>query len=99
MEHKFTPGPWVIAGDEIETAEGQYVCHFGDGLEADARLIAAAPELLEALRAFNVTERMIVGGTADSLTIRVPISVLQNAAAAIAKATGEATPSGNGGEG
>lgn len=58
--------------------------------KANARLIASAPELLEALEAFNVTEKMIVAGTADSLTIKVPIAVIQQAAAAIAKATGGA---------
>jgi len=62
---KHTPGPWVISGDEINTADGQTKIAEvigGDGRRfqdeednteclADARLIAAAPDLLEALEA------------------------------------------------
>lgn len=52
---KHTPGPWqvdktyglIMAGNEIEIA----ACHAGRGAdaEANARLIAAAPEMLDAL--------------------------------------------------
>jgi hypothetical protein len=59
-EHKHTPGPW-----EIQKADDAYcIASIGhlvimpvagkvkhDNSEADARLIAAAPELLEALEA------------------------------------------------
>jgi hypothetical protein len=60
-EKKFTPGPWeVVTGDEdsnpgIDSAVGKAVvwwtdCH-NEGIDnhADAHIIAAAPELLEAL--------------------------------------------------
>lgn len=56
---KGTPGPWRVADidncykDVIEDANGDYVAlaqaRYRDKAEADARLIAAAPELLEAL--------------------------------------------------
>jgi hypothetical protein len=55
-------------------------------LLAFARLFAAAPDLLEALKGFNVKEGDIISGSADALVIRVPIAVIQAAAAAIAKA-------------
>jgi len=57
-----------------------------DEAEANARLIAAAPELYEALEAFNLKERDIVSGTADSLTLRVSLDTVRKAAAALAKA-------------
>jgi hypothetical protein len=44
--------------------------------------------MLEALQGFNLKEEWIVAGTADSLVLRVPLAVLQKAAAAVAKATG-----------
>jgi hypothetical protein len=62
---KFTPGPWTIKTDseggyafvEILGADGLQVANLESGgdafdaqTEADAQLIAAAPELLEALR-------------------------------------------------
>lgn len=56
--------------------------------EPNARLIAASPALAEALEAFNLTESMVVGGTADTLTLRVPIATIQKAAAALALAKG-----------
>ena len=44
--------------------------------------------LLAALKAFNMTAENIVGGTATTITLRVPVVVIQQAAAAIAKAEG-----------
>lgn len=55
-EFKGTPGPWFV-GDELKvfTDEGRYICRQSVGLpdekaEANAHLIAAAPELLETLQ-------------------------------------------------
>ena len=98
-ETKHTPGPWVVAeGDsngqavvrnaDIEIATCWHHCV--DGIEremrANARLIAAAPELLVALERFaqcsNV--RDIVQGDTE-----LALAVFQ-ARAAIAKAKGEA---------
>lgn len=58
---RFTPGPWSYIVSKtlihIETANlgegtpcGMPVCSIPKSREADARLIAAAPELLEALK-------------------------------------------------
>lgn len=52
---KHTPGPWVIINHQIGGADGKEVGNaFAPGRpaveqEANARLIAAAPDLLEAL--------------------------------------------------
>lgn len=52
-----TPGPWVLRQiskkfhPSIFTADGKnIVCFFTTGKKADHRLMAAAPELLEALK-------------------------------------------------
>lgn len=60
---KHTPGPWIISQDDeflhvydVMTPTGYYVASTHDGVEgkcnseANARLIAAAPDLLEALQ-------------------------------------------------
>ena len=54
-EFKGTPGPWIVGGKEGNklsvNADPYFVALVddGDSQEANARLIAAAPELLEAL--------------------------------------------------
>ena len=62
---KHTPGPWEPTNsDDLDDPPGNVVCTLGDGWyvsseheptrdsnEADARLIAAAPEMLDALEA------------------------------------------------
>lgn len=55
-----TPGPWTAHPDEginggpwIEAAKAHtrvHIAHVSNGNEANARLIAAAPEMLEALK-------------------------------------------------
>lgn len=54
---KHTPGPWYYTGEYINTATGDNICRImgritlRDGVsDANAALIAAAPELLEALK-------------------------------------------------
>lgn len=86
MSAKHTPGPWHISetdNTEILTAEGRVqvmICKMGEGdLDQhlpDARLIAAAPDLLDALQAMLALHR---GGGEPSAKAR----------AAIRKATGE----------
>ncbi len=51
---KHTPGPWIEVGRYIET-DGHILCEMfsartRDERDANQRLIAAAPELLEALK-------------------------------------------------
>jgi hypothetical protein len=49
---KHTPGPWVIKGQDIMGNEPNgFICSWS-GRSADARLIAAAPDLLDACREF-----------------------------------------------
>lgn len=59
MKTDFTPGPWTQTGTNVRTKDGGLICtaanHWADTTtplvekEANARLISAAPELLEAL--------------------------------------------------
>ena len=91
---KHTPGPWVVhptsihpAVRSIGTAEAgpRRICTVGstNGNPTDwhnARLIAAAPELLEVLQELMVAADRVSGG---------PVTWLGKARAAIAKATGE----------
>ena len=52
---KHTPGPWTKDRNIIEDAEGQEIARVAyeqsGYVQANARLIAAAPELLKALKA------------------------------------------------
>ena len=86
MKARHTPGPWEVHGRQptFVRANGgkKHVANtdsMGDDEEnkANARLIAAAPELLESLR------EILDGGIADPAAVR-------RAHAAIANATGAA---------
>lgn len=52
MNTKHTPGPWTVTVNGINSPDGHIVFFdvSGGPHEADARLIAAAPALLEALK-------------------------------------------------
>lgn len=89
MNTKHTPGPWSIKDDDGIIANNQYwiasihIARTKDEKEANARLIASAPELLEALiKAENTLLDMDsnYGGAGIALPM---------AQAAIAKATGQ----------
>ena len=92
---KHTPGPWFATKDSAYNA----ICHvgrawnigtylalsnFGD-VDADARLIASAPDLLEAL---NSLVTSLADNDDEGLIEHAP--QMQAARAAIAKATGAA---------
>lgn len=101
----FEPGPWILGGCSgrmITTPDG----YVGDGFIADvdtlanARLIAAAPELLEALQevvaSIKITLRvgrdriLDLGGSCDSVDVMIKEhSEIARAEAAIAKALGQ----------
>lgn len=93
---KHTPGPWTVvsegmASPKVVDANGLGICHTTyapTGAEANACLIAAAPELLEALRMFVVWY-----GRRDKHDTLLPPKMqeaeLAQAMRAIAKATGE----------
>ena len=96
MNTPHTPGPWLTRKPEssrpesarldIVTEAGDFSPSFvaGDALPQDARLIAAAPELFDALL-FLLADYVAIGG--EKLTgSSVPAEL---ARAAIAKATGE----------
>ena len=84
MNTKHTPGPWKYitwhGQHGVHDAMDNDVCEtFGEDAEANARLIAAAPELLEALEYL-----LSQFGRLDHLT---DYSAGDKARAAIAKAT------------
>jgi hypothetical protein len=54
-------------------------------LAAFLRAMEALREAREALAAFNLKEDMIVGGSADSLTLRVPLNVIRGMHAALSR--------------
>jgi hypothetical protein len=89
MSTKHTPGPWTIHTDGlgitfIAAPEGSVAeLHGAPEKVANARLIAAAPELLSALG-----NALAVLSSLDGLNIGA-IGVLEDARAAIAKATGQ----------
>lgn len=93
MEHKHTPGPWRLAGRQVNgailirgseaTSEIAVVLQNDRrySIEANARLIAAAPCMLDALQAIED----FISGNPDAVE---PFGIVRTA---IAKATG-ATP-------
>lgn len=88
-----TPGEWFV-GQKVRDGSicvvgdiDSVVCEFGErlgGVEADARLIAAAPELMEALEPFAHATLTHTGQV-----IGLMREDFERAIAAIAKATGE----------
>jgi hypothetical protein len=102
MNTKHTPGPWAVglySWDNVKGAHGILaegclipICHsiMGGDLEesdANARLIAAAPDLLEALRKAEAWVSQYHGMVGHNAASRQMSSVIF---AAIAKATGGA---------
>ena len=86
---KHTPGPWEVTGSgDIVTSNGIVIAWTnvlgGMEEEANARLIAAAPDLFDALLTLTTVVRERVTLDATSPEIRA-------AESAIAKATGEAS--------
>jgi len=93
---KHTPGPWgemtmssnnltigigYPEGDDRDHFLAEVTCGDPDELEANARLIAAAPQMLQALQALVLGMQYLHGNKADNATAK--------ARAAIAAATGE----------
>ena len=83
-----TPGPWAVFHGMVVTANADgsippttQVLGYMNGMrDADARLIAAAPELLAALKAICAAD--------DVKSLADLVTVLPDARAAIAKAEG-----------
>ena len=54
--NKRTPSPWIIKGQDIIGNETNgYICSWS-GRSANAKLIAAAPDLLEALKSTRILQ-------------------------------------------
>lgn len=86
---KHTPGPWIVSAHEMGTfvrCAGGYIIsgpvNQRPGHEANAHLIAAAPDLLEALLALNELQH---GKHPLEINVMAAWALLD---AAIAKATG-----------
>ena len=98
-EQKHTPGPWWATDSGVRD-RGGYICHTNppthfqgqderydrevDERKANKNLIAAAPELLEALEHYLIQDEIAEGYGGG-----VGGSAREQARAAIAKATGE----------
>jgi len=86
---KYTPGPWSVDHNMNIMSQGRLVAFPGIAAgfpqKANAQLIAAAPELLEALR--RVIDCCDI---AECQTVPGSPGALKNARAAIAKAEGGA---------
>ena len=103
---KHTPGPWLVVSDESAAQVTGYPCiHAADytvvGIEgmfghigtdfANAHLIAAAPDLLDALeQSTKEWVELAMSGDCGNWDVD-QMSVVTNARAAIAKAKGEPT--------
>jgi len=95
-ERKFTPGPWMLSGRTVYALNDQGFNRFSAlvqdahtsavELDANARLIAAAPELLGALEyLMAIADR---SGRERYIQFQLTPEFLEPARAAIAKATG-----------
>lgn len=89
---KHTPGPWTAYKRPEPVGFAEWEIYYGTDTEcvaevvheeANARLIAAAPELLEALQA------VIRNDAENRDEFGLSVNVCKQAIAAIAKATGE----------
>jgi len=82
-EFKGTPGPWVVHGTTIYVAGGGFDVRNMPKAEENAQLIAAAPELLEALQKIIYKCETPIADLYDLLR------AINDAKPAIAKALGE----------
>jgi hypothetical protein len=92
-ESKYTAGPWHVFRDEINDSDGltvarvvRFVPLYREQSDANARLIAAAPDLLEALSGMVAVFAM---NNAEPIELRNALQhQMAGARAAIAKAEG-----------
>ena len=96
---KHTPGPWTLDGDGFVYGEGNIVAdpHSSlnidhDELDANARLIACAPELLEALKGIFKECQMIHTQWGEGCNAKEAKLAIKTAKAVIAKAEGLDNP-------
>ncbi|WP_313251129.1 hypothetical protein [Stenotrophomonas indicatrix] len=107
MSNKHTPGPWAYQEDSdaythiVRGPSNRFICQLNQStsaeIEANTRLIAAAPELLEVskelVRALELAYGIEDGYSDDRIYDELPSGSIAtafiSARAAIAKATGE----------
>ena len=100
MTDKHTPGPWIVGPSsnpkngtgwrDILSTGGEFSpAYVGEALEQDARLIAAAPSMLEALEALFRECVMIHRFGGDAYNGQAADDAVASARAAIAQAIGE----------
>lgn len=105
MSSKHTPGPWAYQEDSdaythiVRGPGNRFICQLAQTtsaeIEANARLIAAAPELLEALERIALPHDCgcvpCTGQCRSQIALEIAVEEMQGLArAAIAKATGGA---------
>lgn len=98
---KHTPGPWVVSGfadDLVEAPELDLVVAITDcslisvrlpkmdAIEANARLISAAPDMAEALRRLLKWVEPIAGDNRDDAAEKEELASVEAARAALKKA-------------
>ena len=95
MSAEYTPGPWHTAGDQgvqIRSEKHQIAKIWtmrGNEWKANARLITAAPDLLEAAKlALQSAESWIYDQLDGTSLLESALAELEPVRAAIAKATG-----------
>jgi len=100
---KHTPGPWEYQEQSdaythiVRGPDNLFICQLAQTtsseIEANARLIAAAPELLEALNGYMSAVDQMNLAMDDGINVHGAISAItgwaEMASAAIAKATGK----------
>jgi len=95
MNSKHTPGPWTVNANGINSPDGHIVFFdvSGGPHETDARLIAAAPELLAALLRLQVATGCLYDGDAGRIPSIAEMEAVtfarRDAYQAIAKATNQ----------
>jgi len=89
-EIKHTPGPWTLCSTSSDVQGNTYIRILSkeNEIEANYNLIAAAPELLEALE--NIKDTLLDNDvTLKHESTHYLVSILLDAEAVIAKAKGE----------
>ena len=92
-ENKHTPGPWAKDRNIIKDVKGHMIASVSyeqnGHVQANAVLIAAAPDLLEALRALTNAEQDYASDPCLATRVQMD-AALTSARAAIAQTKGEA---------
>lgn len=81
--HTFTDEPWKVSqeGSEIVTESGKVICFVSkhrSEYPANARLIAASPNMLEALLASRAVLRSILGTDYESTIIEEQVDIIED---------------------